>query len=1016
MARIDGTGASHHAAPGRTNGRKGKSSFNKWLLLHMAACIAGLGGVLQSGALYAAEPEEPLVEIVVTGSRLSSANDTSPSPIVVLDNEELLHQGTARAEELLNSLPQVNSGLTLAANGASVAPLTGTATADLRGIGAFRTLVLVNGKRAAPGDPINPSADLNTIPSVLVKRVEVLTGGASAIYGSDAVAGVVNFILDTNFTGLKVDVEGGIYRGSNNRGDLQSIERASGVNPKTGAVYDGGSGDVSVVFGKDLFGGDGHVTAYAGYRRAEAVAGSSRDFSACTLKETGTSYGCLLDNTTAAGQFIPNNGAGTPLTLDTANGHAFRPLVPPGDLFNPAPYQYLERPDTRYNAGVFGSYKFSDAAKLYTEAQYTDDKTTVRYEPTGTTATNASLNTFNINCNNPLLSASQVNDLCTSYGLVNPTDVAQVAIGRRNIEGGQRADEFHHQSYRLVLGLKGEISEPWSYDASVVHGRVNERETLTNDFSLAHLANALNVVNAGGVPTCQSVVDGSDPACVPYNIFSAGGVTPAALKYLTEGGMQSGFAQRTIVSGQLIGDLDKYGIKSPLANAGFGVATGAEYRVEQVRYNPDAAYATGDLLTTGTAHPTEGTFRVAEVFAEMKMPLIEDRPFAKSLVVNASDRYAHYTPQGNVNAYGLGLEWAPIKQVRARGSVSRAVRAPNAYELFTSQVLTQPTLQDPCAGYLTPGAPQSPTATQAQCARTGVTNYGSIAPQSSINVLTGGNPGLKPETADTVTMGFVLTPLANVLFSADYWRIKVKQYVGAIPASYTLATCLNTGDPTYCGLILRDANGSLSTGNGASAGRILGTRYNTGSYGNSGVDFEGRYFWNLDSLAAGAGSLNFSFTGSAALDNPIAVQPGASQVDCSGYYGPTCSGVGPTSPVPRWRHRLRTTWQTKHDFELSLNWRHIGHLKSELGNPGIINPPSAYAVDSEIGAYEYFDMDGSIDVTPHINVRLGINNLADRKPPVIGFFANPQLVNGNMAAAMYDTLGRYLFAGFTAKY
>jgi iron complex outermembrane receptor protein len=1019
MARIDSMRAPHHAVRNRKNAFERRDILNKLLLPHMAACLASLGGVLQSGALYAAEPEEPLVEIVVTGSRLSSANDSSPSPIVVLDNEELLHQGTARAEELLNSLPQVNSGLTLAANGPSVAPLTGTATADLRGIGAFRTLVLVNGKRAAPGDPINPSADLNTVPSVLVKRVEVLTGGASAIYGSDAVAGVVNFILDTNFTGFKVDVEGGIYRGSNNRGDLQSIERASGVNPPTGAVYDGGSGDVSVVFGKDVFGGNGHVTAYAGYRRSQAVTGSSRDFSACTLVETGTSYQCLLDGTTAAGQFVPNAGAGAPLTLDTVNGHAFRPLVAPGDLFNPAPYQDLQRPDTRYNAGVFGSYKFADAANLYTEAQYTDDRTTVRYEPVGTTATNSALNTFNINCNNPLLSASQVNDLCTSYGLVNPTDVAQVAIGRRNIEGGQRADEFHHQSYRLVLGLKGEISEPWSYDASVVYGRVNERETLTNDFSQAHLANALNVVSAGGVPTCQSVVDGSDPACVPYNIFSAAGVTPAALKYITEGGMQSGFAQRTIISGQFIGDLEKYGIKSPLANVGFGMAAGAEYRVEQVRYNPDAAYATGDLLVTGAAHPTEGTFRVAEVFAEMKMPLIEDRPFAKSLVVNASDRYAHYTPQGNVNAYGLGLEWAPIKQVRARGSVSRAVRAPNAYELFTAQVLGQTNFTDPCAGSFALNATQTPTATKAQCARTGVTTqYGNIAPQSSINVLTGGNPGLKPETADTVTMGFVLTPLANVLFSADYWRIKVKQYVGGLPGSFTINTCLNSGDPYYCSLIQRDAKGSLSTGNGANAGRVIGTRFNTGSYGNSGVDLEGRYFWNLDSFVTGAGSLNFSFTGSVALDNPIDVTPGVSELDCSGYFGPNCSGAGPTSPVPRWRHRLRTTWQTKHDFELSLNWRHIGQLKSEFtsGNVNLSDPASVYSVDSRIGAYDYFDLDGSIDVTPHLNIRLGINNLANRKPPVIGFVANPLLVNGNMAAAMYDTLGRYLFAGFTAKY
>ncbi|MDP9013496.1 MAG: TonB-dependent receptor [Pseudomonadota bacterium] len=988
-----------------------------------AALLTYLGVAIMGNAAIAAETEEPLIEIVVTGSRLSSANASSPSPIVVLDNEELLHQGTARAEDFLNTLPQVNSGLTLGANGPSVAPLTGTATADLRGIGAFRTLVLVNGKRTAPGDPINPSADLNTIPSTLVKRVEVLTGGASAIYGSDAVAGVVNFILDTNFTGFKVDVEGGINRASNDRRDLQNIERASGINPPTGTVYDGTSTDLSVVFGRDIFDGNGHVTAYAGYRHAQEVTGASRDTSACTLTETGSSYQCLLDGTTSSGQFVPHAADGTPLTpltLDTANGHAFRPLNTSADLFNPAPYQDLQRPDTRYNAGVFGSYKFGDAMNLYTEAQYTDDKTTVRYEPVGTTATGSALNTFGINCNNPLLSASQVNDLCTSAGLA-PTDVAQVDIGRRNVEGGQRSDQFHHQSYRIVLGLKGQISEPWSYDASVVHGRVNEREILSNDFSQAHLANALNVVSVAGAPTCQSVVDGSDPACVPYNIYSVGGVTPAALGYITEGGMQSGFAQRTIISGQMIGDLDKYGMRSPLAASGFGVAAGAEYRVEQVRYNPNAAYATGDLLVSGAAHPTEGTFRVGEVFAEMKMPLIEDRPFAKSLVLNASDRYAHYTPQGNVNAYGIGLEWAPVSLVRLRGSLSRAVRAPNAYELFTAQVLGQTNLTDPCAGSLDPTATQSPTASAGQCANTGVnpiTQYGHIAPQSTVNVVTGGNPNLKPETANTVTMGFVLTPLVNVLFTADYWRIKVKQYVGGLPGSFTLATCLNTGDPFYCSLVRRDASGSLSTGNGAAAGRIIGTRFNTGSYGASGVDFEGRYIWELESLVSKAGNLSFSFTGSVALDNPIDVTPGVSETDCSGYYGPNCSGVGPTSPVPRWRHRLRTTWETKHDFELSLNWRHIGQLKSEFtsGNPNLNNPANVYAIDSHIGAYDYFDLDGNIDVTPHLNIRLGVNNLADKKPPVIGFTANPLLVNGNMAAGLYDTLGRYLFVGFTAKY
>jgi outer membrane receptor protein involved in Fe transport len=979
------------------------------------AYLAALIGTLVCNNLLAAETEDSVVEVVVTGSRLSSVNSSNPSPIVVLDNAELLHQGTARAEDLLNSLPQVNSGLTLGANGPSVAPLTGTATADLRGIGAFRTLVLVDGKRTAPGDPINPSTDLNTVPTTLVKRVEVLTGGASAIYGSDAVAGVVNFILDTHFTGFKFDVEGGINRGSNNNDALQRIQSESFLTPTTGTVYDGRTVDVSAVFGQDVFGGSGHVTAYAGYRHVQAVAGSSRDFSGCTLIETGTSYKCLLDGTTAAGQFLPSNG--NPLTLDTANGHAFRPLGGQEDLFNPAPYQYLQRPDTRYNAGVFLSYDFNQAASLYSEAQFTDERTSVRYEPSGTTATAASLNTFSIPCSNPLLSASQVNDLCTSAGL-GPLDTAQVGIGRRNVEGGQRTDAFHHQSYRIVLGLKGAISDPWSYDASVVFGRVNAHETLANDISQSRLANALNVVSVGGVATCQSVVDGTDPACVPYNIYSVGGVTPAALKYITEGGSQSGFAKRTIVTGQLIGELGTYGVQSPLATEGVSVAMGAEYRTESVRYTPDTAYSTGDLLVTGAAHPTEGTFHVSEVFAEFRVPLVQDRPFVKRLFLNASDRYAHYTPQGNVNAFGVGLEWEPIDPIHLRGSVSRAVRAPNAYELFTSQVLGQVSFTDPCAGNGTTA--QAPTATAAQCARTGVTaaQYGNIAPQSSINVLTGGNPNLKPETANTVTAGIVLTPVTNLLFSADYWRIKVNQYVGSVPGSFSMNTCLNTGDPYYCGLIHRDATGSLSTGNGSSAGRVIGTRFNTGKYGTSGIDFESRYVWDLAMIGAKVGELSFSFTGSVSLDNPINVTPGVYQFDCTGLFGPNCSGAGPTSPVPKWRHRLRTTWETGHQAEISLNWRHIGGLNSEFtsSNPTLSNPANVFAIDSHIPAYDYFDLDGSIDVASHLTIRLGVNNLTDKKPPIIGFTANPLLVNGNMAAGMYDMMGRYLFVGVTAKY
>jgi iron complex outermembrane recepter protein len=971
--------------------------------------VSPLLGVFNPQLSCAAEADEPVVEVVVTGSRLSGGNaSTTASPVVVVDNEELRHQGTAQAEELLNSLPQVNSGLTPEANGASVAPLTGTATVDLRGIGAFRTLVLINGRRTAPGDPINPSADLNTIPTALLKRVEVLTGGASAVYGSDAVAGVVNFILDTEFTGFKADVQGGVNRASNDRTDLQNIALASGVTPASGASYDGRTIDASLVWGQGFQDNNGHIQAFASYHHQQQVTGARRDYSACTLIESGNSFQCLLDNSTANGQFISSSGAA--LTLDTANGHAFRPIAPT-DFYNPAPFQDLQRPDTRYNAGLFGSYRLSEHAQLYGEAEYMRDTTTVHYEPTATDIPNPTLPgslpsiSYTISCSDPQLSANEVAALCPG----GPAGTALVPIGRRNVEGGVRTDEFRHDSYRVVLGIKGEISAPWSYDVDFVYGRVNEHETPANDFSMTRLANALNVVNNGGVATCQSVVDGSDPSCVPYNIWQVGGVTPAALNYITGGANQSGHAQRTIVTGQVVGDLQPYGVVSPFAKKGVSVAAGAEYRDEVVQYTTDAAYS--DLLVTsavnGAPHAT-GSFHVSEVFAEFKVPLIQDKPYAEDFILNLSDRYAHYTPQGNVNAFGVGLEWAPVEAARLRGSINRAVRAPNAYELFKPQVQSQTALPDPCAGPL-------PLAyTQAQCAFTGVSaaQYGHVAP-GNVNALTGGNPNLKPETADTYSYGLVLTPSRNLFFSADYWHIKVKQYVGNVSLGYTLPTCLSTGDPVYCSLIHRDASGSLS-GSGASAGYVTSTALNTGSYGTSGVDFEARYALDLPHSQR----LTFSFTGTYTIDNPIAVNPATPQFDCTGLYGFNCSGNGPTSPVPHWRHRFRTTWRAWHDLELSLNWRHIGTMESEFANPksGVADPTKVFPVDSRIPAYNYFDFDASMEVTQHVDIRFGINNLTDKQPPVVGLIASPQLINGNMVAGMYDSLGRYLFAGVTAKF
>jgi iron complex outermembrane receptor protein len=991
-----------------------------------SALLAAWGAVLGIGALGSAvtrgaeptddEADKPLLEIVVVGSHFATPNASSISPVMVVDAEEMKHQGTGRAEDLLDSMPQLNAGLNNSSNGAGVSPVTGTATADLRGIGSFNTLVLMNSRRLNPGDSINPSPDLNAIPSILVKRVEVLTGGASSIYGSDAISGVVNFVMDTAFTGAKLETEYGINQASNGNTAVQDIERSAGINPRSGTLYDGRSVDVSAVFGKDLFDGDGHVVAYGGYRHNQGVYGSSRDFGACTLQESGNSYQCLLDGTTPAGQFVPNGGTGPSFTLDPATGNTFRPFDTARDGYNPAPFQTLTRPDTRFNAGIFGHYSFSKRADAYLEATFSDDHTSVLYENSGTTPTGSGLNVFGINCNNPLLSPGEVNTLCTQNGL-GAADTAQVGIGRRSVEGNLREDDFRHRSYRVLLGVKGEINDVWTYDVNGQYGNTDSHERLTNDVSQQRLGRALNVVGVNGTPTCQSVVDGTDPACVPYNIFSAGGVTPAALRYITATGAQDGYAHQYVLDGKVLGDLSKYGIKSPLADNGLNVAVGMEQRSQTISNQPNAAYLTGDLLVTGAARPTYGMYRVTEGFAEVRVPLLENRPFAKALTLNVSDRFAEYAPQGSANAYNFGVEWSPIDAMRFRGTLSRAVRAPNGHELFLSETLSQVAASDPCANDPTTGRP---SASAAACAHTGVTaaQYGKIAPANSFNQLTGGNPNLRPQIADTVTGGLVFVPTSwvpSLLVSVDYWRIKVERYIGSLAAVDSLNNCLGTGDPVYCDLIRRDANGSLSVGNGPAAGRVIATGLNTGSFEMSGIDVEGRYV--LDMSALNAGKISFNLAGSVALDNTIQVVPGLMPFDCTGFYGPTCTGEGPTSPIPKWRHKMRATWEARKDFEVSVNWRHIGHLDSEQtsSNPHLATG-TAYPADWHVPTYDYIDMDVGFDLGSHVNLRLGVNNLFNREPPIVGFNANPLLVNGNMLAATYDTFGRYLFVGLTAKY
>ena len=570
--------------------------------------------------------------IVVTGTRLRSPNLESASPVTVVTAEEVTLTGTTRVEDLVNSLPQVFAG-----QGGNVSNgATGTATLNLRGLGSGRTLVLVNGRRLMPGTPSTSAADINAIPAALIERIDVLTGGASSVYGADAVAGVVNFVLDTDFEGFKINANYGVYNHNNRAGrDVREALDARGFGYPTGMVTDGGTLDATIAFGSSFDDGRGRVTAYAGYRKIDPVLQARRDYSACALSATslasvtagGRAYNCGGSATSATGTVFFNTGLGADFTSTLAQFGPNRTLLPGTTPFNFAPLNYYQRPDERYTAGVFADYEISGAIKPYMEFMFMDDRTVAQIAPSGDFG-----NTLSINCDNPLLSPAQRDTLCnagnllvsplpgdafivtgnvaaenaaraarnigepqlgtTPFNFIDPLtgtgyNRAFAQILRRNVEGGGRQDDLQHTSYRAVIGVKGDLSPAWSYDAFYQYGRNNYSQTYLNDFSVTRLNRALDVVTGpGGTPVCRSTLDGSDPNCVPWDIFSPGTAAPSAasVAYLATPGFSRGIVSQQVANAFLSGSLGEYGLKSPWSEQGIDVVFGAEYRKESLEF------------------------------------------------------------------------------------------------------------------------------------------------------------------------------------------------------------------------------------------------------------------------------------------------------------------------------------------------------------------------------------------------------------------------------------------------
>jgi iron complex outermembrane recepter protein len=934
-------------------------------------------------------------QIQVTGSLIPRPTLEAMSPVTTLDVEELTYRGMTRVEDLLQSLPQV-----FAAQNSSVSNgSSGTATVDLRYLGPQRTLVLIDGRRMPSGDALSAQGtapDLNFVPSALVKRVDVLTGGASSTYGADAVAGVVNFVLDRDFEGIKGGIEFGSYQHNNNNELAQSINAAKGFAFPSGSVWNQAPTNLNVAIGGKFADRKGHASMYLDYRTTPSITKDQRDYTNCSVLGGMTMNGptCSGSATWPAGRFtvVSADGQSTKnyvLDLNSSTGDQFRARTS-ADVYNYAPWNFMQRPDKRWAGGGFMNYEWNKKIQAYADVMFMDDYTDAQIAPSGDFG-----NTTTINCDNPMLSTQQQQLLCGNMGY-GPHDMATVLIYKRNIEGGGRVAQIRHTDLRYSFGLKGDLNKVWSYDAYALNAEVHSPQSYANDLNITRLQDALIVDGVRGDEstwTCRS----GNAGCVPWNVFKKDGVTQAALAYLQLPQVLNSGTRTRVVSGKLMGDLGNYGLVSPGATEGIKVAFGGEWRQEYLFVNPDLAYQSAwGAGSGGPTLPVTGQYEVKEFFAEALFPLVQDAAWTKDLSVEIGYRLSDYTSTGAYPTYKVQASWTPVPAVKLRGGFNRATRSPNVFELYTTQGLSLGGAQDVCAG-------TNPSATQAQCALMGVTpaQYGNVSenPANQYNTIVGGNPNLEPEVADTYSAGLVLAPRFIPGFTAafDYYHINIDKTIGSLLADDIQNQCVATGNTFLCGLVHRDALGTLWM---TTNGYTVTTNQNVGKLGSEGIDVNASY----TRAVGGAGAISTNLIGGYMRHSET--DTGLYAYDCAGYFGNQC-----LNPTPKWRHMMRLTWETRFSTSFTLGWRMIAGVMNDDGSPNVAladtsNVDLLKANDIfKIPAQHYLDFAANYKMGKHYQFLAGVNNLLDREPPLA-----PGMSQNDYAAGFYgtyDALGRY---------
>jgi iron complex outermembrane receptor protein len=944
-------------------------------------------------------------DIIITGSRIPRPDLTSTSPLTVVKSEEFQLSGASTVEQVINSLPQVAPSFTAFSNN----PGNGTALINLRGLGAKRNLVLVNGRRWMFFDA-NQIVDVNTIPAFLVDSVDVVTGGASAVYGSDAIAGVTNFHLRTDLEGVLV---GGSYA-ITQRGD--------------GTRY-----DIYGAIGTRFADGRGNVTIFGEYYDRSDIFQSQRPWSDCTFGDTGfgtihsrEGWACSGSSNVPQGRFTAPGtvNAGTNYTnAFFATPGTSRLFVRPGDTYNFAPVNYLMIPAKRYALGGYGEYEVADGHHLYTEVAFTNNRVDSQLAPTPLTQdVNVPLTAPGGFCINPGAAHQLSANDCAQLTLISTRELAAnaaaIAAGETNpaklpfgttpagpgtvgvvqpgfvrltsnfriAQVGNRINKDDRNSFRILGGMRGEITPDWNYDVYYMYAHTKDAQRqfgngLRREF-------AANIENG----TCD--------------VFGSNQLSDTCITNITTNNTNLFDSTLEVADGSVTGHL----FTMPWAHEAVGLALGAEYRRMDGNFDPDSQLATRNVVGFNASLPTHGSYDAKEAYGELRIPIVEQQ-FIDRLELNGGFRYSKYSLRnvGGVWTYFAGAELSPIKDIMFRGQYQRAIRAPNISELFGGSAAGFPAASDPCklATALTDPA------IRATCLATGVPvgqlgTGSNLQPNAQIEGAFIGNPNLQEEQGDTWTAGAVLRPrfIPRLNLAVDWYKIKVKGAVateagglqGILNQCYKVQQSPTSRD---CVLIHRDPNGILS---GGGVFVVDVPVANLAELDTKGIDIQVDYSLPLSfGLLGERSKLSAYWFGNYQYDNSFIPLPGADQVQCVGKFG----NFGPCgAPTPKWKWTSRVAWADG-PLTTSIRWRYIG--KTVDDTPASEDP--GFDVQ-KIPAWNYFDLAFALDVTDKTTMTFGINNLFDKKPPLLG---SSQAEQANTFPSTYDPLGRDFFFSVNFK-